>query len=86
MAPPEKRSSTVPRSSLAIATRVPVSPAAVKACVAWPGLIREATTVVRLARTAVIRCPLTCWARSHQCEPMSAIAELSPWAGSRRQE
>ena len=40
--------------------------------------VLRATTVSRSASTASMRSPLTCSARSHQCEPMSRSAELAP--------
>ena len=55
--------------------------------VAAGGLKRVSMTVARSARTSTIRWPVTCSTRSHQCDPMSATAELGPpISGSRRQE
>ena len=58
-----------------------------KASLEPPAAKRVDTTVERSASTLTMRSPETCSARSHQCEPMSASAEMTPpLTGSIRQD
>ncbi len=51
------------------------------------GFLRFGIVVVMSPSTSVIRSPLMCCARSHQCEPMSPSAdEAPPLSGSSRHE
>ena len=65
------------RSTSSAAANVSTSPA---------GRCRTGSAVVKSAKTASIRRPVTHCARSIQCEPMSATARNAPpFSGSRRQ-